>query len=808
MSQRKQMLLALITREMQRVIYGLKDYRKTTVAALVILVAGVWFWNCLPATLFNIPLSPVLFSKEGELLAARVASDEQWRFPPMGNVPEKFAKALIQYEDKRFYRHPGVDPLAISRAIVLNFQNKRVVSGASTLSMQVIRLSRGNPPRTLSEKLYEMILALRLELRYSKAEILSLYASYAPFGGNIVGLEAASWRYFGRRPEQISWAEAAMLAVLPNSPGLVHMTKNRNTLLGKRDALLADLHQDGYIDDLQLKLAQAEALPRGLVRMPARAFHLLHTLAAQSRITRRFDTTLSSEYQRIVDDVVAHQRGILESQGIDNLAVLMVDNETFEVKAYVGNSLWSAAGDRGHAVDIVRRARSTGSILKPFLFASMLQTGEITPVSLIPDLPTRYDGYAPENYDRQFRGAVPAKEALARSLNIPAVRMLRQFGVDRFFEFLRRAGVSTLGRTSREYGLTLILGGAEATLWDITNLYANLADISQRGSFEPGQTYKKLRVLHEDTTETDQVRDIQPGAAWLTLNALVDVNRPDDDAHWRVFSSSRKIAWKTGTSFGHRDGWAVGSTPKYTIAVWTGNATGEGRPDLTGTGTAAPILFEIFNRIGSSGWFREPEGDLIEVDVCAADGYLPTEECPTLKTKIPVDAHFEKLSPFQRLVHLSEDGRYQVHSACESPEKMQHRNWFVLPPAMEYHYRGRNLGYEQLPGYRKDCQGHVLSMADQNPIGVVYPKNGAKVFLPVDLSRKPGELILEMVHREGRATLYWHLDKTFIGETRDFHQQAISIAPGRHTLTVVDDLGNEQSVKFTVMGLEKEARAQ
>ena len=521
-----------------------KNRRKTAFSVLLIL-SGIAFWRCLPDPLFQEPLSTVLFSRNGQLLGAKIAADEQWRFPSTGKVPEKFRAAVVAYEDKRFFRHPGVDPLALARAMRLNLSRGRVVSGGSTLNMQVIRLSRRNPRRTYFEKLKEIILALRLELGYSKEEILALYSSYAPFGGNTVGLEAAAWRYFGRGADRLSWAESCILAVLPNNPSMIHPGKNRRFLIEKRNGLLRRLNGMGVISNLETELAILEPLPEKPVPMPRTSPHLLETLVSKTDAGRhRLVSTLDEGLQTAARDIVRQRSKALGLRGIRNAAALVVDNQTFEVLAYVGNSDYSSAYETGYAVDIVRRPRSTGSILKPLLFAAMIQEGEILPDTLVPDIPTRYQGYMPENYDRRYRGAVPAKVALARSLNVPAVRMLKKYGIDRFYDLLKHMEMTTLHRPPEEYGLTLILGGAEGTLWDITGMYANLANIAGSGSIAGKETYKRLKTLDTEEVSSDRLSEIGSGAAWITLDSLLEVSRPGNEGYWKNFSSSMKIAWK------------------------------------------------------------------------------------------------------------------------------------------------------------------------------------------------------------------------------------------------------------------------
>lgn len=459
----------------------LERLRRRAPVLIVLGLAGIAFWQCLPNPLFRDPAASILLARDGELLGARIAADEQWRFPPMEQVPEKFHTAIVSYEDRRFFYHPGIDPLALARAVYLNIKHGRVVSGGSTLNMQVIRLARHHPPRSYLEKIIELFLAVRLEAGYSKNDILALYASHAPFGGNVVGLEAAAWRYFGRAPDKLSWAESATLAVLPNSPALIHPGRNRASLRAKRDGLLRVLHAERHLSDIDLDLALREPLPEQPFALPQNAPHLLETLRLEATDARhRFHTTLDQRTQLAAQEVIAQQIQTLALQGIYNAAALVVDNESFEVLAYAGNAQWSVDNTRGYAVDIVRRPRSTGSILKPLLFASMLQAGEILPTTLVADVPTQYAGYIPENIDKLYRGAVPAQVALAQSLNVPAVRMLKEHGVNRFYDFLQHIGMSTLQRRPEEYGLTLILGGAEGTLWDITGMYANLAQLAMQ----------------------------------------------------------------------------------------------------------------------------------------------------------------------------------------------------------------------------------------------------------------------------------------------------------------------------------------
>lgn len=757
----------------------------------------LWFWLALPDPLFRAPLSPVLYASNGELIGARIATDRQWRFPLQTAVPERFSQALIRYEDQRFAMHPGVDPLALLRASWSNLRAGRVVSGASTLSMQVIRVASGNPPRSLPNKLREMLLAVRLELRYDKAKILALYAQHAPFGGNLVGLETAAWRYFGRAAKDLSWAEAAALAVLPNSPGLIHPGRGRERLREKRDRLLRALHDDRLLDALDLRLALAEPLPDAPRPLPRLAPHLLDTLTGQAdgTLAPAFYSTLDADLQRTLVELMQRDNRRLDSIGVHNAAALVIDHRDLSVIAYLGNSRHENTSDHGYAIDLIQRPRSSGSILKPLLYALMLQGGQLLPQMLVADVPTRINGYAPENFDRSYRGAVPASEALALSLNIPAVRLLREYGMARFHAALKQMGVQTLTRPPEHYGLTLILGGAEVRPWDVAQSYANLASIAQ---LPEGATasYRRPRLLRTIDSVVTGDAEYGSGAAWLTLQAMAEVNRPGIDSNWRSFASSRPVAWKTGTSFGLKDAWAVGSTPRYTVAVWAGNASGEGVAGLSGTQVAAPLLFAILARLPDSGWFAEPLHDLKSVETCRADGYLPHASCPIGVQWAPRSSHFQRASPFHRWVHL--DPQLQrVHSGCAAVADMHGRSWFVLPAALEHFYRQHHPEYRPLPRWRNDCTDNLGD--DETPIGLLYPQEGSQVYIPAELDGSRSRVVFEAVHRQRDAVLHWHLDQHYLGSTREFHQLEVLAAAGAHRLTLVDQSGRRLSRRFTVL---------
>ncbi|MEE9309968.1 MAG: penicillin-binding protein 1C [Cocleimonas sp.] len=765
----------------------------------LLIITSILFYFCLPEPLFKAPVSSILLSQEGKLLGAHISKDEQWRFPPLKQIPEKFKTSIVTFEDKRFYSHIGVDPLAIGRALKLNISAGRIVSGGSTLSMQVIRLASHNPQRTVWQKAIEAFKALRLETRYSKDEILNLYASHAPFGGNVVGLEAASWRYFGRGPAQLSWAESAMLAVLPNSPAMIHISRKRDKLKRKRDRLLKRMFDQDKISKLDYQLAVAETLPNKPKALPRLAPHLLDTLVSKSKRQQRFHTTIDYVLQQRLNQVAKHQSEVLALKDIHNFAVVVLDNKTFEAKAYIGNATTDNATKNGQAIDMIHRPRSTGSTLKPFLFARMIEQGEILPETLVADASVRYTGYRPKNYDRKFRGAVRAKQALASSLNIPAVNMLSYHGVERFLASLRQMGMSTLHRRSREYGLPLILGGAEGTLWELTTMYANLANRAQQKSEKKADNYYQAVNLKKSKIATQRRNEISPASAWMTLDALIQVNRPGTGAYWKRFDSTHKIAWKTGTSFGHRDAWAIGTTPQYTVGVWVGHATGKGRRNMTGVQVAAPILFDTFNLLSlNSSWFTKPVEQMKTVSLCKDDGFLANDLCESMDYQIPYRSHFDRVTPNHQRVHVDKSSQQRVHGSCESISNMTQKSWFVLPPDQAYYYKQYHADYKPLPEWRADCQ-QVQTTKVGSPISLVYPRRRTQIYIPRELAGKRGKTLFKAIHQNSQAKLFWHLDNTFLGTTHTYHEQAIWVNEGKHRLTLVDEKGNSVTQAFEVL---------
>lgn len=758
-----------------------------------------------PRHLFKNPTCTVIEDSHERMLSARIAADGQWRFPYNATVPYKFEQCIVQFEDRQFYRHPGFNPFAFGRAVYQNIRAKKVVSGGSTISMQVIRMSRKNKSRTVFQKFIEIYLASRMELTYSKKEILALYASNAPFGSNVVGLDAAAWRYYGVTPSKLSWAAMATLAVLPNSPSLIYPGKNQIVLLKKRNHLLDRLKEKRIIDENTCDLSKSESLPGKPFPLPDMAPHLLNRTMNDGFKGSRIQTTIDADLQEKLNGIIELNHKVLSSNEINNAAALIVEVKTGNVLAYTGNTDAGGSVAHGNMVDCIDAPRSTGSVLKPFLYASLLNEGLILPQTLIPDIPTQIGGFTPQNSSLSFDGAVPAYLALARSLNVPAVKMLQNYGVDKFYDQLKKLGMTTLGKPASHYGLALITGGAEAKLWDIAGMYASMARIldhytEYNGKYDKSDVFPP-RYFHGNTVNKEGKNLVKhcvldAASIWYAFEAMVEVSRPEEEKQWQMFSSSRRIAWKTGTSNGNRDAWAVGVTPDYVVAVWAGNADGEGRPGLSGIGSAAPVLFDIFKILSPGRWFTKPYDDMKKVPVCRCSGYRTSLICDDADTVwIPKAGIKTEACPYHKIIHLDATGLWRVTGNCESVGKMIHKPWFVLPPVMEWYYKTKNPFYRVLPPYRKDCEPDV----QEKSMDIIYPRHLSKIYIPVELDGKPGQAVFKAAHRDQDAIIYWHLDDKFIGATSHFHEFGIRAQEGIHVLTIIDQNGESAKCVFEII---------
>lgn len=780
------------------ILYLFKNKIKFTL--LFILLIIYWLW--LPKQLFDSSCSTVLIDETNQLIAAQIAQDGQWRFPQSDSIPIKFIKCITTFEDEYFYKHPGFNPISILKSIKRNASSNKIKSGGSTITMQVARMMRHNKKRTYLQKIIEIFLAIRIELSYKKTSILNSYASNAPFGSNVVGLQAAAWRYFGRSPEKLTWAESSLLAVLPNSPSLIYPGKNQTALLKKRNRLLKKLLYKNLIDVSTYKLSLQEELPQKPYPIPQIAAHLLNRCVSENGNAKLFRTTINKNLQLQVNDLLNKHVQNLSANQINNACAIVVETESGNILAYIGNS-YSLKNEHQNFVDIINSPRSTGSILKPFLYAFMLNENKILPTSLLEDVPTQIGSYSPKNFNLTYDGLVPANQALARSLNIPAVKMLKEYGSEKFHYRLKQLGFKTFTKPTSHYGLSLILGGGEATLWDVCGAYASmgrsLITYNNIRNKYASTNYHPLIYLNNnlEKAKASQNADLLNAASiWNTFGAMTELLRPADYIGWMQFLNKNKIAWKTGTSFGFRDAWAVGLNAKYTVAVWVGNADGEGRPDLTGTSCAAPLLFSIFNILSQKTWFTKPTSDFMKLKVCKQSGYKANSICPdAILQDVKVGSEKTNQCPFHKLIHLDETKQFRVNSNCYEVNKMQHQPWFVVSPTQEYFFKQHSFFYKPLPNYLPNCQSDLTI----HQLDIVYPREGFKIYVPIDQSGKRSTCVLKATHKNNTVTLFWHLDGEYISSTQKYHQLSILPSTGKHKLVITDSEGESRECNFEVI---------
>ncbi|MBD3421597.1 MAG: penicillin-binding protein 1C [Chitinivibrionales bacterium] len=764
--------------------------RLSSGAFIIVFAIGMLLWPVGP--LFPVDYSRVVYDHNGALLRVTCAQDDQIRFrPDTAELPKKYVTALTAIEDKRFFKHPGVDPLALAAALISNIRAGTTIRGGSTIPMQIIRLAHPRP-RTYASKIIECIAAIRLTLQTSKKEQIKLYAAHAPMGGNVVGIRAASYYYFGKTLEELTWSEAALFTVLPNNPSLMNMHKKRAELKAKRNRALAILRQRGHIDSLTCALASAESLPRPQSQIPFEAPHFAEHALSLCK-AHELHTTLDKSMQHTVECIVGRFTHRYRRYGVHNCAALIIDTRTNEVKAYVGSNSYRDTVHAGR-VDGVTALRSSGSLLKPLLVARALDRGPWVLQSQLQDIPSFYGTFAPSNASEEFQGIVTIKQMLVQSLNVPAVRLLYEYGQPAFYHDLQQAGISSLFRSAGGYGLSLILGGAEVSLWEMCRTFCALGN---------NGIIKTTSMLQQLTSGNagpgaDSLLLCSPGAAWMVSSALSKLKRPESERYWRLLPNRVRVAWKTGTSYGQKDAWAIGVNAQWTIGVWTGNFSGEGNAFLGGAVTAGPVLFSLFRALTDptqQTWSAMPEYDLKRINVCASTGYPPGPNCPkTTPALQPANAWKTSQCRWHRSFHLDRSTGYEVCSKCWKGIERIDTCMLIYPaPAAEI-LRARGRAAPLLPPHNPTCTA-VRSHAQS--VVIEYPVNGISIFVPRDIHGKHQRIVAKASSTTA-GTLFWYLDGRFAGETREHHTPAFTCAAGMHKLSAFTMQGDGAQVKFKV----------
>ncbi|MEO1449198.1 MAG: penicillin-binding protein 1C, partial [Bacteroidota bacterium] len=565
------------------------------------------------------PYSPVVMAADSTLLCAYLSPDDKWRLEThLEAVNPDMIEAILHKEDRWFYYHPGVNPFAIVRAMWNNIIQGRRTSGASTITMQVARMSEP-AARTYSSKLREVFRAFQLEWHLSKQEILERYLSYLPYGGNIEGVHAAARLYFDRPPSQLSLSQAILLAVIPNRPNSLRPDRATEAARAMRDRWIERYAANDIFAEHLLQAAKVEPIHAARQQLVPQTPHFCYAVRDQFPSETELYTTLDPVIQRRMETLLAQHTRRVRQRQVGNGAVLVLENKTGGIVAYAGSAGFNEDEYLGQ-IDGVQAVRSPGSTLKPLLYAMAMDQGRVTPQTPMVDVPTLYRGFAPENYDEAFRGQVSLRTALSYSLNIPPVRLLEEVGVEPFVDLLAEHGFETVRRQREGLGLSVVLGGCGSTLLELTRFYASFAHEGR---------YQQLRWTRDQHLSPDTAQVFTPESAWMIADILSGLERPDLPQQHLDGSSLPRIAWKTGTSYGRRDAWSIGFSPRYTVGVWMGNFDGSSVPELSGTATAVPLLVDLFRALHSGKtkiWFDEPH-ELGQRDICAESGLLPGPHC-------------------------------------------------------------------------------------------------------------------------------------------------------------------------------------
>ncbi len=752
------------------------------ISAIGLLIAGILFFLPIPSP-NSWTYSRVIRDENNKLLRVYLDDNEQWHLEYKDQIPDKLKKAILTYEDKDFYNHFGISFTGILRALKQNISEQKVVSGGSTITMQVARIY-GQRDRTVFNKSIEMLQAVKMEMLYSKEDILRMYLNNAPYGSNIVGISSASYKYYQKDLTELTWAEACLFAVLPNNPGYLYPGSNTDKLKNKRDKLLLKLYNEGIITELQYKTSFKESISSRIYRFPLHAPHFCDYVNRNNKNVEQ--TSLSLDIQKTLENNLNTYKYFLHSQGIKNLAILVTDTQTQEVKAYVGSHDYLDDHLNG-PIDGVQAQRSTGSVLKPFIYGYCFEKGIITPESLIEDVEMGYSINLPKNYNDTYMGVVKAKRALQKSLNIPAYFVTQELGLQNTLNVLTSVGMKSLDKKADHYGLSICIGGAEVSLWNLSEMYLTLANqgIHRSLKYYPKQEQSQSKSL------------LSPASCWQVLDILEGIKRPRLITSKKV--SNIRFSWKTGTSNGFRDAWAVGSNKKWTIAVWCGNFTGEGNPNLIGSTIAGRILFETLENLDNNGQlvFPYPNASFKTIPICAETGYSITKSCEdTLWYNVPKSSFILPKCPYHKTIIVNEDSTMQVCSKCWQGIKTNKMNVLDYPANIDYTLVSNGDQVPFIPPHKKDCPS---ILGEENSFTILYPKHGHKIYLPIDSSGRVNSFRAIAHCNDMNESLYWYLDKKYLGKTDNSHELDIVTRQGQHDLLLINQDGVEKRVSFNVI---------
>ncbi|MCP4582524.1 MAG: penicillin-binding protein 1C [candidate division Zixibacteria bacterium] len=768
-------------------------YTKTKIALIItavslILIGGIcdlWLFP-LPHEKIQKPSSNFVYSRDSQLMGCFLSSDQFWRKPvKLDDISPLLVESVLSCEDRWFYYHPGFNPLSLVMAAIDNMKAGRVVRGGSTITMQIARMMEPKP-RTVKSKLIEIFRALQLETHYSKVELLEMYFNIAPYGGNIEGVGAASYFYFDKPMHELTAAQAALLTVLPNSPTALRPDRNQAVCRQARDKVLGVMLRRGIISELGYNDALSEKINSIRTIPPDLAPHLCRDLALKYPMHSELISTIDLKFQNTCDGIVNQYQYSLKAKNISNAAVVVIDNATSEVIALVGSLDFD--NDKNHGqINGATALRSPGSALKPFVYAMALDQGIITPKAYLEDLPVYYSGYSPQNYDDSYRGVVSAADALRWSLNVPAVNVCAETGMKKYFDMLKKGGISTLRGKYHDYGLPLVLGSCEVKLIELTALYSSLAK---------GGVYRPYKLIEDDNIDAGE-KLFSEETSYIIAEILSELARPEFPSSWEFSVNIPKIAWKTGTSYGRKDAWSVGFNPDYTVGVWVGNFSAEPSPELVGAEAAAPILFDIFNTISSkneAGWFARP-ADVGVREVCGVSGKPPRPHCPATVEELHIygvtsgsrcDIHKE--------IMVDTSTGFKVCRYCSPGKKSEPKIYEIWPPEITTWLLKTGSLAMLPPQHNPDCQGIYYG---DRPI-INSPREDVEYYIRSHLPLDEQGILLDASVSSDSRHVYWFVDGSLYAEVNPGEKLFFIPEPGRHDILCSDDEGRSSSIAIKI----------
>jgi penicillin-binding protein 1C len=759
-----------------------KYFRSKTVNIILAVLVLLFLFDLLfpPPTVKQ--YSKEIIADEGTLISAYLTNDDKWRLrTDIDDVSPELIKAIIEKEDSWFFWHFGVNPVSIIRAVYSNALSGKRISGASTITMQVIRLLEPRE-RTHFNKLIEMFRAVQFELHHSKREILEIYLSLLPFGGNIEGVESASYIYFNRPPKQLSLAQSILLCAIPNNPNSRRLDRYNDDIFKVRNHWINYFKNENTFPQTDLDDASDEPIETHRYAIPSLAPHFAY-FVKDNYDGDRIKTTLNLRIQQTAEELLLNHINRVFLKGITNGAVLIIDNKTSSVVGYCGSADFNDVSHSGQ-VNGITAIRSPGSTLKAALFAHAFDEGILTPQMKIEDIPTDFNGYEPENYDLKFYGNISASFALENSLNIPAVKLLRKVRLENFINLLEECGFNEISNRKKKLGLSLILGGCGVTLAELTRLFTAFA--------RDGELHQ-LAYTIDQFDEDENIKVFSPASSYLTSNILSGRDR-NDIVDLSIYSKLPKFAWKTGTSYGKRDAWAIGFNQNYTIGVWMGNFDGGGSPHLSGAEAAVPLLFDLFNAIdygSESDWFNKPR-EVFEREVCAESGLLPTQYCDRTITDYAINnSSHNIICNIHQPVYVNLEETIQYCTGCIPSKDYERKIYPLYDPELTVWLSENNYNFIKPPPHNPDCQAKFT----QNGPRILSPSEDYDYFIEEDSEQ---EILLLAASDSKAKTHYWYVNDKFYTKCTPGEKIFLKPENGENKISCLDDKGRDESVSIKV----------